>query len=54
MGRAPPSWIKKGAHSSHAMVLHATVLHAAVLPAIAAPVRRQCVQEGGFAVKAHN
>ena len=48
MGRAPPSWIKKGAHSSHATVLHATVLHA-----IAALVRRQCVPEGDSAVPAH-
>jgi len=64
MGRSTPSWIKRGAHPSHetvlyAMVLHATVLramvlHATVLHAIAAPGRRQCVQEGGSAVKAHN
>ena len=49
MGRSTPSWIKRGTYPSHATVLHATVL-----PAIAAPVGRQCVQEGGFAVKAHS
>jgi hypothetical protein len=68
MGRAPPSWIQRGAHSSHVTVLHATVLHATVLHttvlhatvlhttvlhAIAPPSRRQCAQAGDGAVKAH-
>ena len=38
----------------HATVLHAMVLHATVLHAIAAPGRRQYVQAGDLAVKAHS
>ena len=64
MGRSTPSWIKRGALLSHATVLHTTVLHATVLHAmvlqatvlhaLAAPGRRQYVQAGDFAVKAHS